>query len=227
MLCCLCWCVSARCDLQHAAISASDLLQNGSDWPNRSCQFQRHVGMTLYRLYKTRSISLFSVSTAALTWMSYRTASWWSLVCTNPRKHTHVMTSHCRSRADTSQESFWISPQSWHPSRGCEITGCRGDTEPEAPLLFPGFIGFTPTPPCWLCFCAFVCSHTLLWPYLAAPAPAPNCSASVCTDSHQLHCQCVSEALVRGVLLLPASCFCCTPCKKLRYLLYWDKTARA
>lgn len=55
---------------------------------------------------------------------------------------------------------------------------------------FSRFHTYIPTSPRWLLFCAHA---LLLWPYLAAPAPPPNYSASICTDSHLLRRQCVSE----------------------------------
>lgn len=39
-----CCCLSATSDWLHPVVSVRDSLQNGSDWPSRSCDSQRHEG---------------------------------------------------------------------------------------------------------------------------------------------------------------------------------------
>lgn len=41
---CTCCCVSASSDWLSLDVPVSDALQNYSDWPNRSCEIQRHDG---------------------------------------------------------------------------------------------------------------------------------------------------------------------------------------
>lgn len=119
--------------------------------------------------------------------------------------HTHAMTPHCNSRADTPPQSSAppfsvllhlssvVTSQQWVWDRWLP-----GWHQPRVHSFVPSFHRFhTYT----VTLTSRLCSHThLLWPYLAARL--------LSALTHKLHCQCVSEALLKGVTPV-ASCFRC------------------